>query len=174
MIPTNIQRTQRERLACVYVRQSTQLQVRQHHESAERQYALQERAIALGWPPTAIEVIDEDQGRSGTTAAHRPGFQRLVSGVGLGQVGLVLMLEASRLARNGSDWHRLIELCGLAGTLIADEGAVYDPRDPNDRLLLGVKGTLSEAELFTLRLRLHAGRWNKARTGQLSFPLPVG
>jgi DNA invertase Pin-like site-specific DNA recombinase len=174
MIPTNIQRTQRERLACVYVRQSTQLQIRQHHESAERQYALQERAIALGWPPSTIEVIDEDQGRSGTTAAHRSGFQRLVSGVGLGQVGLVLMLEASRLARNGSDWHRLIELCGLAGTLIADESAVYDPRDPNDRLLLGVKGTLSEAELFTLRLRLHAGRWNKARKGLLSFPLPVG
>ena len=102
MIPTNIHRTQRERLACVYVRQSTQLQVRQHQESAERQYALQERAIALGWPPSAIEIIDEDQGRSGTTAAHRAGFQRLVSGVGLGQVGLVLMLEASRLARNGS------------------------------------------------------------------------
>jgi DNA invertase Pin-like site-specific DNA recombinase len=174
MIPTNIQRPQRERLACVYVRQSTQLQVRQHHESAERQYALRERAMALGWPPSAIEVIDEDQGRSGTTAAHRSGFQRLVSGVGLGQVGLVLMLEASRLARNGSDWHRLIELCGLAGTLIADETAIYDPRDPNDRLLLGVKGTLSEAELFTLRLRLHAGRWNKARKGLLPFPLPVG
>jgi len=99
MIPTNIQRTQRERLACVYVRQSTQLQVRQHQESAERQYALQQRAVALGWPPSAIEVIDEDQGRSGATAAHRSGFQRLVSGVGLGQVGLVLMLEASRLAQ---------------------------------------------------------------------------
>ena len=174
MIPANIPRAQRERLACVYVRQSTHLQVRQHQESAERQYALRERAVALGWPLSAVEVIDEDQGRSGSAAAHRPGFQRLVSRVGLGEVGLVLMLEASRLARNGSDWHRLIELCGLAGALIADEGAVYDPRDPNDRLLLGVKGTLSEAELFTLRLRLHAGRWNKARKGLLAFPLPVG
>ena len=174
MIPATIQRAQRERLACVYVRQSTQLQVRQHHESAERQYALRARAVALGWPPSAVEVIDEDQGRSGASAAHRPGFQRLVSRVGLGEVGLVLMLEASRLARSNSEWHRLIELCGLAGALIADEGAVYDPRDPNDRLLLGVKGTLSEAELFTLRLRLHEGRWNKARKGQLAFPLPVG
>jgi DNA invertase Pin-like site-specific DNA recombinase len=174
MIPTTIQRAQRERLACVYVRQSTPVQVRQHHESAERQYALRERAVALGWPPSAVEVIDEDQGRSGASAAHRPGFQRLVSRVGLGEVGLVLMLEASRLARSNSEWHRLIELCGLAGALIADEGAVYDPRDPNDRLLLGVKGTLSEAELFTLRLRLHEGRWNKARKGLLAFPLPVG
>jgi DNA invertase Pin-like site-specific DNA recombinase len=121
-----------------------------------------------------VEVIDEDQGRSGSAATHRPGFQRLVSQVGLGQVGVVLMLEASRLARNNSDWHRLIELCGLSGTLIADETAVYDPRDPNDRLLLGVKGTLSEAELFTLRTRLYEGRWNKARKGQLPFPLPVG
>ena len=169
-----IQRAQRERLACVYVRQSTQLQVRQHQESAERQYRLRQRALALGWPPTAVEVIDEDQGRSGGAAAHRPGFQRLVSQVGLGQVGLVLMLEASRLARNNGDWHRLIELCGLSGALIADETAVYDPRDPNDRLLLGVKGTLSEAELFTLRLRLHEGRWNKARKGRLRFPVPVG
>lgn len=174
MIPAEIQRSHRDRLACVYVRQSTHLQVRQHQESTERQYALRDRAGALGWPPTAVEVIDDDQGRSASAAAHRPGFQRLVSRVGLGEVGLVLMLEASRLARNGSDWHRLIELCGLAGTLIADEAAVYDPREPNDRLLLGVKGTLSEAELFTLRLRLHQGRWNRARKGLLRFPLPVG
>ena len=174
MAPAKVQPTHRERLACVYVCQSTQLQVRQHQESTERQYQLRERAIALGWPPTAVTVIDEDQGRSGSAAAHRPGFQRLVSQVSLGQVGLVLMLEASRLARNNGDWHHLIEICGLRGTLIADETAVYDPRDPNDRLLLGVKGTLSEAELFTLRLRLHEGRWNKARKGQLRFPLPVG
>ena len=174
MHTTTIQRTQRERLACVYVRQSTPGQVQHHRESTERQYQLRARALALGWPPTAVEIIDEDQGRSGSAAAHRPGFQRLVSQVGLGQVGVVLMLEASRLARNNSDWHRLIEICGLSGTLIADETAVYDPRDPNDRLLLGVKGTLSEAELFTLRTRLHEGRWNKARKGQLHFPLPVG
>lgn len=164
----------RDRLACVYVRQSTVLQVRHHQQSTERQYQLRERAIRLGWSPAAVEVIDEDQGRSGQSALHRPGFQRLVTQVSLGQVGLVLMLEASRLARNNSDWYDLIEICGLRRTLIADEQAVYDPREPNDRLLLGVKGTLSEAELFTLRTRLFEGRWNKARKGELRFPLPVG
>lgn len=169
-----IQASQRERRACVYVRQSTVLQVRQHQESTERQYQLRERAISLGWPATAVEVIDEDQGRSGQSALHRTGFQRLVSQVSLGEVGLVLMLEASRLARNNSDWYHLIEICGLRRTLIADEQAVYDPREPNDRLLLGVKGTLSEAELFTLRTRLFEGRWNKARKGLLHFPLAVG
>src|SRR3982750_4292055 len=162
------------RRACVYVRQSTPWQVSENQESTERQYHLQQRALQLGWPPTAVEVIDEDQGRSGTTATHRTGFQRLVSDVSLGQVGVVLMLEASRLARNNSDWYRLMEICGVSRTLIADEVAVYDPREPNDRLLLGVKGTLSEAELFTLRTRLYEGRWNKARKGRLSFPLPVG
>ncbi len=174
MSATTIHPSHRERLACVYVRQSTLAQVHHHQESTERQYHLTERAMELGWPGTVIEVIDEDQGRSGSTAAHRTGFQRLVSEVSLGKVGMVLMLEASRLARNNSDWHQLIEICGLRGTLIADEQAVYDPREPNDRLLLGVKGTLSEAELFTLRTRLYAGRWNKARKGQLVFPLPVG
>jgi DNA invertase Pin-like site-specific DNA recombinase len=161
-------------MAYVYVRQSTLWQVNEHQESTERQYRLQERALDLGWLPTAIEVIDEDQGRSGSSAPARTGFQRLVSEVGLGQVGMVLMLEASRLARNSSDWHRLIELCGLSHTLLADESTIYDPRAPNDRLLLGVKGTLSEAELFTLRTRLYEGRWNKARKGLLQFPLPVG
>ena len=174
MHPTAIQRLQRERVAYVYVRQSTPVQVRQRQESGERQYHLRERAIALGWPPTAVEAIDEDQGRSGGATAHRPGFQRLVTAVSLGQVGLVLMLEASRLARNNSDWYRLVELCALSGTLLADEGALYDPRDPNDRLLLGMKGTLSEAELLTLRTRLYEGRWSKARKGLLRFPLPVG
>lgn len=161
-------------MAYVYVRQSTLWQVHEHQESTERQYRLQERALELGWPPTAIAVIDEDQGRSGSSATARPGFQRLVAEVSLGQVGMVLMLEASRLARNSSDWHQLIELCGLSHTLLADESTVYDPRDPNDRLLLGVKGTLSEAELFTLRTRLYEGRWNKARKGLLQFPLPAG
>lgn len=174
MTTANIQNTHCERMAFVYVRQSTPLQVIEHRESTERQYNLRERAINLGWPASRVEVIDEDQGRSGSTAAHRTGFQRLVSEVGLGKVGIVLMLEASRLARNNSDWHRLIEICGVSGTLIADESAVYNPREPNDRLLLGVKGTLSEAELFTLRTRLHEGRWNKARKGLLHFPLPVG
>src|SRR3954451_13891610 len=174
MMITKIQATHLARRACVYVRQSTPWQVLEHQESTERQYHLQQRALQLGWPPTAGEVIDEDQGRSGTTATHRTGFQRLVSDVSLGQVGVVLMLEASRLARNNSDWYRLMEICGVSRTLIADEVAVYDPREPNDRLLLGVKGTLSEAELFTLRTRLYEGRWNKARKGLLRFQLPVG
>ena len=174
MSVASITPTHRERTAYVYVRQSTLWQVNEHQESTERQYRLQERALSLGWPPTTIAVIDEDQGRSGSSTTTRTGFRRLVTEVSLGQVGLVLMLEASRLARNSSDWHQLIELCGLSHTLLADESSVYDPRDPNDRLLLGVKGTLSEAELFTLRTRLHEGRWNKARKGLLHFPLPVG
>jgi len=174
MTMTKIQNTHCERTAFVYVRQSTPSQVIEHRESTERQYHLRDRAIELGWPPSRVEVIDEDQGRSGSSATHRTGFQRLVSEVGLGKVGIVFMLEASRLARNNSDWHRLIEICGVSGTLIADESAVYNPREPNDRLLLGVKGTLSEAELFTLRTRLYEGRWNKARKGLLRFPLPVG
>jgi len=174
MSVAKIQPTHCDRLAYVYVRQSTPWQVLENRESTERQYQLQARAIALGWSPSRVEIIDEDQGRTGSTAAHRTGFQRLVSEVGLGRVGIVLMLEASRLARNNSDWYRLIEICGLSATLIADEGAVYNPRDPNDRLLLGVKGTISEAELFTLRTRLYEGRWNKARKGRLTFPLPTG
>jgi len=174
MTSTAIQSTHQERMAFVYVRQSTPLQVIENRESTERQYRLCDRAIELGWPPSRVEVIDEDQGRSGSTAAHRTGFQRLATEVSLGKVGIVLMLEASRLARNNSDWYRLMEICGVSGTLIADEGGVYNPREPNDGLLLGVKGTISEAELFTLRTRLHEGRWNKARTGLLHFPLPVG
>jgi DNA invertase Pin-like site-specific DNA recombinase len=174
MSVAKIQPTHCDRLAYVYVRQSTPWQVLENRERTERQYQLQSRAIALGWSSSRVEVIDEDQGRTGSTAAHRTGFQRLVSEVGLGRVGIVLMLEASRLARNNSDWYRLIEICGLSATLIGDEGAVYNPRDPNDRLLLGVKGTISEAELFTLRTRLYEGRWNKARKGRLAFPLPTG
>src|SRR6266704_4837457 len=174
MTAAKIQSTHCERTAYVYVRQYTPLQVIENRESTERQYHLRDRAIELGWPTNRVEIIDEDQGRSGSSAEHRAGFQRLVSEVGLGKVGIVLMLEASRLARNNSDWHRLIEICGLSATLIADESAVYNPREPNDRLLLGVKGTLSEAELFILRTRLYEGRWNKARRGQLRFPLPVG
>jgi len=169
-----IQSLHYERTAYVYVRQSTPWQVMENRESTERQYHLRERAVQLGWPASHVEVIDEDQGRSGSTATHRSGFQRLVTEVGLGKVGVVLMLEASRLARNNSDWYRLIEICGLTRTLIGDENAIYNPREPNDRLLLGVKGTLSEAELFTLRTRLYEGRWNKARKGQLQFPLPTG
>lgn len=165
MTSTKIHSTHCERTAFVYVRQSTWLQVSENRESTERQYNLRERAIELGWPASHVEVIDEDQGRSGSTATFRTGFQRLAAEVGLGKVGIVLMLEASRLARNNSDWYRLIEICGISGTLIADEGAVYNPREPNDRLLLGVKGTLSEAELFTLRTRLYEGRLAKGCCG---------
>ncbi len=162
------------RQAIVYVRQSSAHQVRHNRESSSRQYALAERARALGWPAKSVEVIDEDQARSGTGAAHREGFKTLLAEIGSGQVGVVLALEASRLARSSADWHRLVEICVVTRTLLADEAAVYDPRDPNDRLLLGVKGTISEAEIFTLRTRLHEGRWNKARRGELSRSLPVG
>jgi DNA invertase Pin-like site-specific DNA recombinase len=162
------------RQAIVYVRQSSAHQVRHNRESSSRQYALAERARALGWPAKSVEVIDEDQARSGTGAAHREGFKTLLAEIGSGQVGVVLALEASRLARSSADWHRLVEICVVTQTLLADEAAVYDPRDPNDRLLLGVKGTISESEIFTLRTRLHEGRWNKARRGELSRSLPVG
>jgi DNA invertase Pin-like site-specific DNA recombinase len=162
------------RQAVVYVRQSSPHQVRNNRESSSRQYALVERARALGWAGKSVEVIDEDQARSATGSAHREGFKTLLAEIGSGQVGVVLALEASRLARSSADWHRLVEICVVTQTLLADEAAVYDPRDPNDRLLLGVKGTISEAEIFTLRTRLHEGRWNKARRGELARSLPVG
>jgi DNA invertase Pin-like site-specific DNA recombinase len=162
------------RRAVVYIRQSSTHQVRNNRESRERQYALAQRAEALGWPSKAVKTIDEDQGRTGSSSMHRQGFKKLLAEIGAGQVGVVLALEASRLARSSADWYRLVEICVVTQTLLADEGAVYDPRDPNDRLLLGVKGTISEAELFTLRCRLHEGRWNKARRGELQRSLPVG
>ena len=162
------------RQAVVYIRQSSAHQVRNNRESSDRQYALARRAEELGWSSKSIQTIDDDQGRSGTSSAHRHGFKKLLAEIGAGQVGVILALEASRLARSSADWHRLVEICVVTKTLLADEGAVYDPRDPNDRLLLGVKGTISEAELFTLRCRLHDGRWNKARRGELARSLPVG
>jgi DNA invertase Pin-like site-specific DNA recombinase len=162
------------RQAVVYVRQSTAQQVRSNRESTLRQYALVDRAKALGWPADAIQTIDDDQGRSGAHADHRLGFKQLLAEIGAGQVGIVLALEASRLARSSADWHRLVEICVVTRTLLADESSVYDPRLPNDRLLLGLKGTLSEAELMTIRARLHEGRWSKARRGELAQPLPVG
>jgi DNA invertase Pin-like site-specific DNA recombinase len=165
---------QLSRQAVVYVRQSSPHQVRNNRESSSRQYALVERAKALGWTDKSVEIIDEDQARSATGAAHRQGFKALLAEISSGQVGVVLALEASRLARSSADWHRLVEICVVTQTLLADETAVYDPRDPNDRLLLGVKGTISEAEIFTLRTRLHEGRWNKARRGELARSLPVG
>jgi DNA invertase Pin-like site-specific DNA recombinase len=144
----------RQRRASIYIRQSTNFQVIHNRESTERQYNLRKRALELGWDASLIDIIDNDQGQSAKSAEHREGFQKLATEIVSKQVGIVFMLEASRLSRSCSDWHRLIEICSVTRTLIADESAVYDPREPNDRLLLGVKGTLSEAELFTLRTRL--------------------
>jgi DNA invertase Pin-like site-specific DNA recombinase len=164
----------RDRLAVVYVRQSTVQQVLDHQESTRLQYGLVDRAQALGWAADRVLVIDEDLGRSGTRADERTGFQRLVSEVSLDHVGLILGLEMSRLARSNRDWYQLLELCALFRTLIADLDGVYDPAQYNDRLLLGLKGTLSEAELHVLKQRMHEGRRNKARRGALRFALPIG
>jgi DNA invertase Pin-like site-specific DNA recombinase len=163
-----------DRLAVVYVRQSTVQQVLDHQESTRLQYGLVDRARALGWAADRVLVIDEDLGRSGTRADERTGFQRLVSEVSLDHVGLILGLEMSRLARSNRDWYQLLELCALFRTLIADLDGVYDPAQYNDRLLLGLKGTLSEAELHVLKQRMHEGRRNKARRGELRFALPIG
>jgi len=160
--------------AYLYVRQSTLRQVVENQESTKRQYALRQRAIALGWPLERVIVIDSDLGQSGASAADREGFQRLVTEVGLGRAGIVMGLEVSRLARNSTDWHRLLEICALAGTLILDEDGIYDPAHFNDRLLLGLKGTMSEAELHVLRARLRGGILNKARRGELETRLPIG
>jgi DNA invertase Pin-like site-specific DNA recombinase len=163
-----------DRLAVVYVRQSTLQQVERHQESTRLQYALVERAVALGWSPTQVMVIDEDQGRSGATAEGRPGFQRLVAEVGLDHVGIVLGIEISRLARSSRDWYQLLEVCAVFGTLIADADGLYDPMTYNDRLLLGLKGTMSEAELHILKQRMLEGKRAKARRGELALRLPMG
>jgi len=162
------------KLAYVYVRQSTMGQVRLNQESTQRQYALKQRALALGWRAPKVIVLDNDLGESGSQIAKRGDFQRLIAEVSLGRVGAVLALEASRLSRSCADWHRLLELCALTSTLIIDEDGCYDPRDFNDQLLLGVKGTMSQAELHLIRARLQGGKQNKARKGELRFPLPVG
>ena len=163
-----------KRDAYLYVRQSTLRQVFEHGESTQRQYALRQRAVALGWPLERIIVIDADLGKSGGQSVERPGFQHLVADVGMGKAGMVMGLEVSRLARNSTDWHRLLEICALTDTLILDEDGLYDPSHFNDRLLLGLKGTMSEAELHVLRARLQGGLLNKARRGALRTPLPVG
>lgn len=163
-----------KREAYLYVRQSTLHQVLQNTESTQRQYALQQRAIALGWPIERVHVIDCDLAHSGASTVDREGFQQLVTEVSLGHCGLVLGLEVSRLARNSADWQRLLELCALTDTLILDEDGLYDCSDFNDRMLLGLKGTLSEAELHFLRARLQGGILSKARRGELASPLPVG
>jgi len=160
--------------AYLYVRQSTLRQVMENTTSTDRQYGLRQRAVALGWALDQITVIDEDLGRSGASAEGRDGFQRLVADVGMGKAGIVIGLEVSRLARNNADWHRLLEICALTETLILDEDGLYDPGDFNDRLLLGLKGQMSEAELHLLKARLRGGQLTKARRGELIMPLPVG
>ncbi|PTB16725.1 transposase [Trinickia symbiotica] len=163
-----------ERGAYLYVRQSSMRQVIENVESTKRQYALRGRATALGWRDDQIITIDSDQGESGASASWREGFQRLVTDVGMGRAGIVMGLEVSRLARNNADWHRLLEICALADTLILDEDGVYDPANFNDRLLLGLKGTMSEAELHVIKARLRGGILNKVRRGEYRCPLPTG
>jgi DNA invertase Pin-like site-specific DNA recombinase len=159
--------------AYLYIRQSSMKQVLENTESTKRQYALQQKGIVLGWGVEQIIVIDSDQGQSGAQT-DREGFQRLVTEVSLGHAGIVMGLEVSRLARNSTDWHRLLEICALTHTLICDEDGVYEPGHFNDRLLLGLKGTMSEAELHVLKARLQGGALNKARRGELKIPLPIG
>jgi DNA invertase Pin-like site-specific DNA recombinase len=162
------------KLAIVYVRQSSTQQIFDHQESRERQYALADYAATLGWPRERILVIDEDQGRSGRTVEHRPGFQRLLAEVTLDHVGLVLGLELSRLSRSSKDWYHLLEVCAIFGTLLADQDGIYDSNDTNDRLVLGLKGTMSEVELTTMRNRLERGKLHKAERGELILTVPCG
>jgi DNA invertase Pin-like site-specific DNA recombinase len=169
-----IQGQHRDRFAVVYVRQSTLQQMVRHQESTRLQYGLVERALAFGWARSQVLVIDEDLGKSGATAAGRPGFQRLVAEVTLAHVGIVFGLDISRLARSNRDWHHLLEVCALFGTLIGDLDGIYDPRDYNDRLLLGLKGTMSEAEGHVLKQRMLAGKRAKAQRGELGMQLPMG
>lgn len=171
---SKIQRHQLQRGAIVYIRQSTMQQVERNQESTKLQYGLVEQAHRLGWSPAQVQVIDEDLGKSGSNAEGRPGFQRLVAEVGLNHVGIVLGIEMSRLARSCKDWHHLLEICAMFGTLIADSDGVYDPSIYNDRLLLGLKGTMSEAELHILKQRMLEGKRAKARRGELGMALPMG
>lgn len=172
--PTKVTPEHLNRIAIVYIRQSTLTQVRYNQESTERQYALQGKALSLGWTQEQIQVIDEDLGISGSGRSLRQGFQQLVAQVSLGEVGAVFGLEISRLARSSADLLRLLELCGLFNTIVVDEDGIYDLCDFNDRLILGFKGTMSEAELHFLRARMLGGKKNKAKKGELRFPLPVG
>jgi DNA invertase Pin-like site-specific DNA recombinase len=164
----------RAKLAYIYVRQSSVTQVKQHQESTELQYRLVDRAVDLGWPRERVQVIDEDLGKSGAGHADRRGFQRLIAEIGLGNAGLVISLDASRLARNNRDWHQLLELCSVFGVIIADGERLYDPGAYHDRLLLGLSGIMSEAELHQIRIRLHQGELQKAARGELRTPLPGG
>ena len=164
----------RSRPAYIYIRQSTPGQVLHHQESTERQYALRAMALELGWSESAIRTLDRDLGMTGTEMTRREDFKTLVADVSMGQVGAVFALEVSRLARSNLDWHRLLELCALTATLVIDEDGCYDPSDFNDGLLLGLKGTMAQAELHFLHARLQGGKLNKAKKGELRFPLPVG
>jgi len=169
-----VTRQHTDRLAIVYVRQSTRQQVLDHGESTRLQYGLVDRAVSMGWTASRVTVIDDDLGKSGAGAVDRAGFQRLVTEISLRHVGLVLGIDMSRLARSGKDWYQLLELCALSGALLADTDGVYDPAEYNDRLLLGLKGTMSEAELHLIKQRMQAGRVNKARRGEMAIALPIG
>jgi DNA invertase Pin-like site-specific DNA recombinase len=171
---TKITERQLSRQACVYVRQSTMGQVRFNQESTERQYDLTTKAQSLGWRPEQIRVLDRDLGQSGSAMTNREDFKVLVGDVAMGRVGAIFSLEASRLARSNQDWHRLLELCAITGTLVIDEDGCYNPADFNDSLILGMKGTFAQAELHIIRARLHGGKLNKAAKGELRFSLPVG
>jgi DNA invertase Pin-like site-specific DNA recombinase len=169
-----IKTTHLNRCAYVYVRQSTASQIQHNRESTDRQYKLTDRAVLLGWPQPQIRIIDEDLARSGSTTSDRNGFATMTTEVALGHVGLILSIEVSRVARNNADWYRLLDLCGVTDTLIGDEDGLYHPGLFNDRLLLGLKGTMAEAELHVIRARLEGGIRNKAARGQLRRGLPVG
>ena len=171
---SKVQPTHLQRWALVYIRQSTAAQVAVNRESTDRQYHLRERALQLGWPSERIKIIDEDLAHSGSGLVLRQGFTYLTSEVALGRAGLILSLEVSRVARNNADWYRLLDLCGVTDTLIGDEEGLYHPGLFNDRLLLGLKGTMAEAELHVLRARLDGGIRNKAARGELRRGLPVG
>src|ERR1700730_18229352 len=164
----------RAKRAYVYIRQSSLMQVTRHAESTDLQYSLVQRAVALGWPRERIELIDEDLGKSGAQAEARGGFQQLLAEISLARVGLVLSFDASRLARNNRDWYQLLEVCSIFGSLIADGERLYDPRLYHDRLLLGLSGLMSEAELHQLKQRMQAGARHKAERGELRLALPVG
>src|SRR5262245_45221495 len=163
-----------QRPAYVYLRQSTPGQVHTHRESTERQYALAERAVELGWDRSQVQILDQDLGKSGTTGQGRNGFHRLMAAVGLGEVGAVFALEASRLSRSQADWHKLLDICALTDTLVVDHDGLYDPNEFNDRVLLGFKGTWSHTELHALRLRLHGAKLHKAHKGELRCHPPTG
>jgi DNA invertase Pin-like site-specific DNA recombinase len=174
MMTAKITERHLSRMACVYIRQSTVAQVRFNQESTERQYNLASKAQSLGWGRERIRILDRDLGQSGARTTHREDFKSLVSDVAMGNVGAIFSLEASRLARSNQDWHRLLELCAITNTLVIDEDGCYDPTEFNDGLVLGMKGTFAQAELHIIRTRLHGGKLNKARKGELRFPLPVG